>query len=105
MKHDWKNFNNVSFESILIMLHEIYMVIVIHLTACSQHYVVSGFCFFWDALFRRKCAKLDGNVRFKGERGKSVKQIKQNNEDLLATGITLMFVSFVFSSYGQIKTK
>ena len=44
------NFNDVSFESILIILHEIYMIIVIHPKTCSQHSIVSGFCFFWDAL-------------------------------------------------------
>ena len=32
MKHDWINFNYVSFESILIILHEINMNIVTHLT-------------------------------------------------------------------------
>ena len=49
------NFNNVSFESILIILHEIYMIIVIHPKTCSQHSIVSGFCFFWDALYRVRC--------------------------------------------------
>ena len=51
MKHDRINFNYVSFESILIIIHEIYMIIVIHPTTCSQHSIVSGFCFFWDALY------------------------------------------------------
>ena len=46
VKHDWINFNYVSFESILIILHEIYMIIVTHPTTCSQHSIVSGFCFF-----------------------------------------------------------
>ena len=27
------------------------MIIVIHPTTCSQHSIVSGFCFFWDALY------------------------------------------------------
>ena len=34
MKHDWMNFNYVSFESILIILHEINMTIVTHPTIC-----------------------------------------------------------------------
>ena len=51
VKHDWGNFSDVSFESILIILHEICMIIVIHPKTCSQHSIVSGFCFFWDALY------------------------------------------------------
>ena len=46
VKHDRMNFNYVSFESILIIIHEIYMIIVIHPTTCSQHSIDSGFCFF-----------------------------------------------------------
>ena len=52
VKHDRMNFNYVSFESILIIIHEIYLIIVVHPTTCSQHSIVSGFCFFWDALYR-----------------------------------------------------
>ena len=52
VKHDRMNFNYVSFESILIIIHEIYMIRVIHPTTCSQHSIVSGFCFFWDALYK-----------------------------------------------------
>ena len=44
VKHDWMNFSYVSFKSILIILHEIYMIIVTHPTTFSP--IVSGFCFF-----------------------------------------------------------
>ena len=56
------NFNNVSFESILIILHEVYMIIVIHPKTCSQHSIVSGFYmyFFWDALYRAQLRGRDG---------------------------------------------
>ena len=46
VKHDWRNFSYVPFQSILIIVHEIYMIIVIHPKTCSQHSIVSGFCFF-----------------------------------------------------------
>ena len=32
-----------------------YMIIVIHPKTCSQHSIVSGLCFFWDALYRVRC--------------------------------------------------
>ena len=51
VRHDWRNFNNVSFESILIILHEIYN--NSHTPQNLQHSIVSGFCFFWDALYRQ----------------------------------------------------
>ena len=46
VKHDWRNFNNLSFESII--LHEIYrlyyrMIIVIHPKTCLQHSFVLAF--------------------------------------------------------------
>ena len=56
------NFNYVSFESILIIIHEIYMIIVIHPGTWSQHPFVSGFCFFWDALYH-VTGPLTNNVR------------------------------------------
>ena len=43
VKHDWMNFNYVSFESILIMLHEINMNIVTHSTICSHCFRVLFF--------------------------------------------------------------
>ena len=48
--HDWRNFNNVSFESIMVILYDKGMTTVIHPGTWSQHPFVSGFCFFWDAL-------------------------------------------------------
>ena len=49
--HDGRNFNNVSFESIMVILYDKGMTIVIHPGTWSQHPFVSGFCFFWDALY------------------------------------------------------
>ena len=48
VKHDWMNFNYVSFESILIILHEINMIIVTHPTTFVHCFRVLGF--FWDTL-------------------------------------------------------
>ena len=51
--HDWRNFNNVSFESIIVILYDEGMTTVIHPGTWSQHPFVSGVCFFfffWDAL-------------------------------------------------------
>ena len=45
VKHDWMNFNYVLFESILIILHEINMIIVTH--PHSYLSIVSGFWFFF----------------------------------------------------------
>ena len=44
--HDWRNFNNVSFESIMAILYDEGMTTVIHP-------FVLGVCFFWDALYTR----------------------------------------------------
>ena len=44
--HDWRNFNNVSFESIMVILYDKGMTTVIHPGTWSQHPFVSGFCFF-----------------------------------------------------------
>ena len=44
--HDWKNFNNVSFESIMAILYDEGMTTVIHPGTWSQHPFVSGVCFF-----------------------------------------------------------
>ena len=50
--HDWRNFNNVSFESMMVILNDKSMTTVIHPGTWSQHPFVSGFCFFfWDALY------------------------------------------------------
>ena len=49
--HDWRKFNNVSFESTIIILYDNSMTTVIHPTSWSQHTFVLGFCFFWDALY------------------------------------------------------
>ena len=46
--HDCKNFNNVSFESIMVILYDKSMTTIIHPGTLSQHPFVSGFCFFWD---------------------------------------------------------
>ena len=45
--HDCRNFNNVSFESIMVILYD--------KSNWSQHPFVSGFCFFWDALYIYIC--------------------------------------------------
>ena len=53
---DWRNFNNVSFESIMVILCDEGMTTVIHpghAGTWSQHPFVSGVCFFWDALYTR----------------------------------------------------
>ena len=49
--HDWRNFNDVSFESIMIILYDKSMATVIHPGTWSQQPFISGFCFFWDALY------------------------------------------------------
>ena len=50
--HDWRNFNNVSFESIMAILYDEGMTTVIHPGTWSQHPFVSGVCFFLlDALY------------------------------------------------------
>ena len=46
MKHDWKNFNYVSFESILIIPHEINMIIVTYPTTFVHCFRVLCVCFF-----------------------------------------------------------
>ena len=52
--HDWRNFNNVSFESIIAILYVEGMTTVIHPGTWSQHPFVSGvWGFFWDALYTR----------------------------------------------------
>ena len=52
--HDWRNFNDVSFESIMAILYDEGMTTVIHPGTWSQHPFVSGVCFFfWDALYTR----------------------------------------------------
>ena len=43
VKHDWMNFNYVSFESIFIILHEIYMIIVTHPTTIFHCFRVQFF--------------------------------------------------------------
>ena len=47
--HYWRNFNNVSFESTIIILYDNSMTTVIHPITWSQHTFVLGFCVFWDA--------------------------------------------------------
>ena len=47
--HDWRNLNNVSFESIMVILYDKSMTTVIHPGTWSQHPFVLGFCFVWDA--------------------------------------------------------
>ena len=44
--HDWRNFNSVSFESIVVILYDKSMTTVIHPGTWSQHPFVSGFCIF-----------------------------------------------------------
>ena len=44
--HDWRNFNNVSFESIIVILYDKGMTTVIHPSTWSQHPFISGVCFF-----------------------------------------------------------
>ena len=44
--HDGRNFNNVSFESIMVILYDEGMTTVIHPGTWSQHPFVSGVCFF-----------------------------------------------------------
>ena len=49
--HDWRNFNNVSFESIMVILNDEGM------TTVTWHLVTASLCFrglfFWDALYTR----------------------------------------------------
>ena len=44
--HDWRNFNNVEFESIMVILNDESMTTVIHPGTWSQHPFVSEVCFF-----------------------------------------------------------
>ena len=44
--NDWRNFNNVSFESIMVILYDKGMTTVIHPGTLSQHSFVSGGLFF-----------------------------------------------------------
>ena len=44
--HDWRNFNNVEFESIMVILNDKSMTTVIHPGTWSQHPFVSEVCFF-----------------------------------------------------------
>ena len=46
--HDWRNFNNVSFESIMAILYDEGMTRVIHPGTWSQHPFVSGVCVFFS---------------------------------------------------------
>ena len=76
--HDWRNFNNVSFESIMVILYDKGMTTVIHPGTCSQHPFVSrvwvfflertvySYSWFWEIddkrnnsrkAFRKACAK------------------------------------------------
>ena len=50
--HDWRNFNIVSIESIMVILYDKSITTVIHPGTWSQHPFVSGFFFFWDALYK-----------------------------------------------------
>ena len=49
--HEWMIINDVSLESILIILCDKYIHIVINPTTWTNHYIVSGFCFIWDTLY------------------------------------------------------
>ena len=51
--HDWRNFNNVSFKSIMVILYDEGMTTVIHPGTWSQHPLFQGSVFFWDALYTR----------------------------------------------------
>ena len=51
--HDWRNFNNVSFKSIMVILYDKGVTTVIHPGTWSQHPFVSGVCVFWNALYTR----------------------------------------------------
>ena len=55
--HDWRNFNNVSFESIIDILYDKTMTIVIHPAIWSHHPFVSGLLFFWEALYSLSVSK------------------------------------------------
>ena len=52
--HDWRNFNNVSFESMMVILYHEGMTSVIHPGTWSQPpFVFRGLFFFLDALYTR----------------------------------------------------
>ena len=53
--HGWRNFSNVSFESIMAILYDKGVTTVIHPGTWSQHPFVSGVYFFsfWEALYTR----------------------------------------------------
>ena len=54
---DWRNFNNVSFKSIMVILYDEGMTTVIHAPRPCRHLVTASLCFrglfFWDALYTR----------------------------------------------------
>ena len=49
--HDWRNFNDISFERTMIILYDNSMIIIIHPTTWSQHAFVLGFFFFFFFFF------------------------------------------------------
>ena len=51
LMHDWRNFNNVSFESIMVILYDKSVTTVIHPGTWSQHPFVSGLFFLGRTVY------------------------------------------------------
>ena len=67
--HDWRDFNNVSFESTMIILYYNSMTTVTHPTTWSQQNFVLGFSFFLARTLQKRLCTMN---KENGSRNKQV---------------------------------